>query len=51
MFSGVPKLELSHHLAHAWAAAGTAPFDEGLVLVMDGMYKAMVERATKYIGI
>jgi hypothetical protein len=45
-FPGVPKLELSHHLAHAWAAAGTAPFDEGLVLVMDGMgesYKAMEE--------
>jgi hypothetical protein len=45
-FPGVPKLELSHHLAHAWAAAGTAPFDEGLVLVMDGMgesYKAMAE--------
>jgi hypothetical protein len=55
-FPGVPKLELSHHLAHAWAVAGTAPFDEGLVLVMDGMgesYKAMAEDLSgveKYSG-
>uniref|UniRef100_A0A7R9U4N9 Carbamoyltransferase n=1 Tax=Pinguiococcus pyrenoidosus TaxID=172671 RepID=A0A7R9U4N9_9STRA len=31
------KLELSHHLAHAWSAAALCPFDHGLVLVMDGM--------------
>eukprot|EP01039_Chlorochromonas_danica_P005830 gene5830-6420_t len=39
-------IELSHHLAHVWSAIATAPFDEGLVLVMDGMgesYKAMIE--------
>ncbi len=38
--------ELSHHLAHAWSAIGTAPFRSGLVLVMDGMgeqYGAMAE--------
>ncbi len=39
-------LELSHHLAHAYSVAGTCPFDEGLVLCMDGMgesYRAMME--------
>lgn len=39
-------LELSHHLAHAWSVAGSAPFPGGLVLVMDGMgesYRAMRE--------
>ena len=46
LFHGVEKLELSHHLAHAWSVVGTAPFDQGLALVMDGMgesHKAMVE--------
>jgi len=46
LFPGVEKLELSHHLAHAWSAVGTAPFDQGVALVMDGMgesRKAMVE--------
>lgn len=33
----VPHFELSHHLAHAWSALAQAPFDEGLVVVMDGM--------------
>ena len=36
--------ELSHHLAHAWSAIGTAPFSDGLIVVMDGMgesYKAV----------
>jgi predicted NodU family carbamoyl transferase len=39
-------LELSHHLAHAWSAVSTAPFSEGLIVVMDGMgesYRAMME--------
>lgn len=31
------KVEVSHHLAHAFSAAHGAPFDEGLVVVMDGM--------------
>lgn len=38
------RLELSHHLAHAWSTAGTAPWDPccnageaTLVVVMDGM--------------
>ena len=30
-------MELSHHLAHVWSAVAQAPFDEGLVVVMDGM--------------
>lgn len=30
-------VELSHHLAHAWSAAALAPFDSGLIVVMDGM--------------
>lgn len=38
------KLEISHHLAHAYSAACQSPFDSGLVIVMDGMgetYRAM----------
>lgn len=38
--------ELSHHLAHAWSAYATSPYNNGLILVMDGMgesYKAMIE--------
>ena len=31
------KLEISHHLAHAYSAACQVPFEEGLVVVMDGM--------------
>lgn len=40
--------ELSHHLAHAWSTVSTCPFDEGLILCMDGMgesYRAMAEDA------
>lgn len=42
------QIEISHHLAHAYSAACQAPFNEGLVMVMDGMgetYRAM--RAAK----
>ena len=35
--AGMVKYELSHHLAHAYAALHCAPFDDGLVVVMDGM--------------
>ena len=44
LLPGVPHMELSHHLAHAWSVLAQAPFDEGLVVVMDGMgetYSAM----------
>ena len=37
LLPGVPRSELSHHLAHAWSVLAQAPFDEGLVVVMDGM--------------
>jgi len=38
LLSGVEnKIELSHHLAHAYSAASQAPFDSGLIVVMDGM--------------
>ena len=30
-------MEMSHHLAHAYSAAAQCPFEEGLVVVMDGM--------------
>ena len=46
LLPNVRHLELSHHLAHAWSVAPTAPFDEGLIVVCDGMgeaYKAMIE--------
>ena len=36
----IRKLELSHHLAHAWGCVGTSPFNSGLVVVMDGMGEA-----------
>ena len=34
---GVPRREISHHLAHAWSVMPQAPFDEGLIVVMDGI--------------
>ena len=39
------KQELSHHLAHAYSAAAQSPFDEGMIVVMDGMgetYRTML---------
>jgi predicted NodU family carbamoyl transferase len=33
---GIPVVTISHHLAHAYSAIGTCPFDECNVLVMDG---------------
>lgn len=32
----VPVVTISHHLAHAWSAFGTSPFDEAAILVIDG---------------
>jgi len=40
------RQELSHHLAHVWSVITQAPFDEGVVVVMDGMgeqYQAMAK--------
>ena len=37
LLPGTPKHEVSHHLAHAWSVLTHAPFDEGLIVVMDGM--------------
>lgn len=37
LFPGVAKHELSHHLAHAWSVLPLAPFDEGLIVVADGI--------------
>jgi carbamoyltransferase len=40
------KHEMSHHLAHAYSVAAQAPFDYGLIVVMDGMgetYRAMAD--------
>ena len=31
------KIEISHHLAHAYSAAAQCPFDEGMIVIMDGM--------------
>lgn len=44
------KMELSHHLAHAYSAVCTSPFQNGVILVMDGMgesYQAMAEDMSK----
>jgi carbamoyltransferase len=48
LFPGVPKHELSHHLAHAWSVLPFAPFDEGLILVADGIgtTRADLERSS-----
>jgi carbamoyltransferase len=37
LFPHAERWELSHHLAHAWSVLPSAPFDAGLILVMDGM--------------
>jgi len=37
LLPGVRKVELSHHLAHAWSVMQDAPFDDGLIVVMDGI--------------
>ena len=53
LLPGVPKHELSHHLAHAWSVVAQAPFERGLVVVMDGMgetYDAMAEAAVSAEG-
>lgn len=39
LFAGLdhpPLITISHHLAHAWSAAGTTPFEECLIMVVDG---------------
>lgn len=44
LLPGVPRYELSHHLSHVWSSIAQAPFEHGLVVVMDGMgetYAAM----------
>ncbi|MBT5101599.1 MAG: hypothetical protein HN844_06145 [Planctomycetes bacterium] len=37
LLPGVRKVELTHHLAHAWSVLQDAPFDDGLIVVMDGI--------------
>lgn len=32
----LPVIDISHHLAHAYSAAGTCPFEESHILVIDG---------------
>lgn len=51
ILTNAKKSELSHHLAHAYSAATQAPFDRGMVVVMDGMgetYRAMAR--AEYLG-
>lgn len=37
----VPTVTISHHLAHAYSAIGTSPFEESAVLVIDGCGNAL----------
>ena len=37
----VPVVTISHHLAHAYSAIGTSPFDEATVMVIDGCGSSM----------
>jgi carbamoyltransferase len=39
----VPVVTISHHLAHAYSAIGTCPFDRAAVLVVDGCGNAFDE--------
>ncbi|OQP45860.1 hypothetical protein A4H97_31955 [Niastella yeongjuensis] len=39
----IPVVTISHHLAHAYSAIGTAPFDEMAILVIDGCGNSMSE--------
>jgi carbamoyltransferase len=34
--ASVPVVTISHHLAHAYSAIGTSPFEEAAILVIDG---------------
>lgn len=43
LLPGVPRLELSHHLAHAWSVMPVAPFEDGLIVIMDGMGSTLHE--------
>lgn len=41
----VAKKEMSHHLAHAYSTAAQSPFNNGMIVVMDGMgetYRTMM---------
>jgi len=40
---GVPVVTISHHLAHAYSAMGTAPFDDMAIIVVDGCGNAFDE--------
>lgn len=37
----VPVVTISHHLAHAYSAIGTSPFDEAAIMVIDGCGSSM----------
>jgi len=40
----IQKVEMSHHLAHAYSAAAQCPFESGMIVIMDGMgetYRSM----------
>ena len=37
----IPKVTISHHLAHAYSAIGTSPFDDMGIVVMDGRGASM----------
>ena len=58
ILSSIPnKMEISHHLAHAYSVVSQCTFDTGLVVVMDGMgetwrtmYKAMIDDDESYVS-
>jgi carbamoyltransferase len=43
LLPGVERIELSHHLAHAWSVLPYAPFDNGIIVVADGMGSTLHE--------
>lgn len=51
-FAGVdhpPLVSISHHLAHAWSVAGTSPFADCAILVVDGC-GSPIEQCTDLAG-
>jgi carbamoyltransferase len=43
LHDGTPVVTISHHLAHAYSAVGTSPFEDMAVLIIDGCGNALDE--------
>jgi carbamoyltransferase len=41
--TNVRKIQISHHLAHAYAAIGLSPYDKAAIIVMDGQGSSLLD--------